>query len=133
MPQQPTRERALGRRARSQRGEGHFKLLIVVVIIGLIGYVGFKIVPAYVNNYQMRDTCETESRLFAAHQKTEDKVRATVWETVQSLSIPVSEDQIKVEIVGKTVRVSLQYAVTVNILGYDYTMNFNPAGESPII
>ncbi len=133
MQKQPTRSAALGRRARAQRGEGNLKLLVVVVIIGLICYAGFKIVPAYVNNYQLRDTCETESRLFAARQKTEDKVRAAVWESVQSLSIPVTQDQIKVEVIGKTARVSVQYAITVNLFGYDYTMNFDPAGESPII
>lgn len=133
MPQLPTQRAAARSRAGGQRGEGHLKLLVVLVFFAMIGYAGFKIVPAYVNNYQLEDTCETESRFFAAHQKTDQKVRDTVWAEVQSLSAPITQDQIKVEVIGKTARVSIDYEVTVNLFGYDYTMNFHPRGESPIM
>jgi hypothetical protein len=117
----------------SERGEGHFKLLVVVVIFGLIGYTGFKIVPPYVNNYQLQDTCETEARFFAAHQKTDQKAKETVWAQVQSLGIPITQDAIKVDVFGRTARVSVDYSITVNLFGFDYTMEFHPRGESPII
>lgn len=132
MPQHLTYRAAERGRAWSERGEGHFKLLVVLVIFGLMGYAGFKIVPPYVNNYQLQDTCESESRLFAAHQKSDQKVKDSVWAEVQSLSAPITQDQIKVEIIGKTARVSMEYAVTVSVFGFDYTMNFHPTGESPI-
>ena len=133
MPQPPILPSAPRSRPNSERGAGLFKLLVVLAIFGLIGYVGFKIVPAYVNNYQLEDACETESRFFAAHQKTEEKAKETVWAQVQSLSVPITQDQIKVEIIGRTARVSIQYSVTVNLFGFDYTMNFHPVGESPIM
>jgi hypothetical protein len=132
MAQQQTHRAAGQGRACSERGEGHFKLLVVLVIFGLMGYAGFKIVPPYVNNYQLQDTCESESRLFAAHQKSDQKVKDSVWAEVQSLSAPITQDQIKVEIIGKTARVSVAYVVTVSVFGFDYTMNFHPSGESPI-
>ena len=99
----------------------------------MIGYAGFKIVPPYVNNYQLQDACETESRFFAAHQKTDQKVRDTIWAEVQSVNAPITQDQIHVEVRGKTARVSIEYSVTVDIFGFDYTMNFHPTGESPIL
>ena len=133
MHPQPKRRAPARGRARSERGGAGVKFLIVLIIFGLLGYAGFQIVPPYVNNYQLQDSCLSESRLFAAHQKTEDKVRESVWATVQSLNSPIKQDDIRVEIIGKTARVSIQYAVTVNLFGFDYTMNFNPAGESPII
>ena len=128
----PKRRAPARSRARSERGGAGLKLLVVLIILILLGYAGYQIVPAYVNNYQLQDSCLSESRLFAAHQKTEDKVRETIWATVQSLNIPIKQDDIKVEVFGKTARVSIQYAITVNLFGFDYTMNFNPAGESPI-
>jgi hypothetical protein len=118
--------------ARSQRGEGHVKLLIVLVILAAIGYTGFKVVPAYVNNYQMQDTCESESRLFAARQKNEQKTRDAVWAQVQSLSIPVQQDAIKVEIIGRTARVSVDYTIPISLFGYDVNLDFHPKGESPV-
>ena len=120
-------------RAASQRGEGHFKLIVVLAIFGAIAYVGFKIVPPYVNNYQLQDTCETESRFFAAHQKTDQKARETVWAEVQSLGLPITQDMIKVERIGKTARISVDYTVTVNIFGFDVNLDFHPKGESPIM
>ena len=132
MPQLSTVRAEAGSRAGSERGEGHFKLLVVLVIFGLIGYAGFKIVPPYVNNYQLQDTCESESRLFAAHQKSDQKVKDSVWAEIQSLSIPIPQDAIRVEVIGKTARVSVEYAVTVNVFGIEYTMNFHPSGESPV-
>jgi hypothetical protein len=117
----------------AQRGEGHFKLIVVLAIFGAIAYVGFKIVPPYVNNYQLQDTCETESHFFAAHTKTDQKAKETVWLEVQSLSIPVTQDAIKVETIGKTARISVDYTITVNIFGFDVNLDFHPKGESPIV
>jgi len=121
------------RQRNSQRGEGKLKLIIVLAIFGSIIYVGFKIVPAYVNNYQLQDTLDTESRFLAAHQRTEQKAKDAVWAEVQSLAIPVEKDQIKVEIVGKTAIVSVNYTITVNVFGSDVNLDFHPKGESPIM
>jgi len=131
-PQTPPNLLARRERARSQRGEGNFKLLIVLVVLGAIGYSGFKIVPPYVNNYQLQDTCESESRLFAAHQKSDQKTRDAVWAQVQSLGIPIQQDAIKVEIIGRTARVSVNYNIPVSLFGYDVNLDFHPKGESPI-
>ena len=131
-PQSNASSPAQRERARGERGEGRFKLIVVLAILGTIGYCGFKIVPAYVNDYQMRDTCESESRLFAARQKTEPKVRAAVWDQVQSLGIPVTQDAIKVETIGHTARVSVDYTIVVNLFGYDLNLDFHPKGENPI-
>ena len=132
MNQIPFNRFAQRNRACSQRGEGHLKLIVVLLIFGLIGYAGLKIVPPYVNNYQLQDTCESESRLFAAHQKTDQKAKEGVWTEVQSLSIPITQDAIKVEVIGKTARVRVDYTVTVSLFGYDLNLEFHPVGESPI-
>jgi hypothetical protein len=120
-------------RRSSERGEGKFGLIIMLAIFGSIIYVGFKVVPAYVDNYQLQDTVETESRFFAAHQRTEQKAKDAVWAEVQSLGIPIEKDQIKVEVVGHTAIVSVNYTVTVNVFGSDVNLNFNPRTESPIM
>jgi hypothetical protein len=131
-PRSPSNLLARRDRSRAERGEGHLKLLIVLAVLGSIGYAGFKIVPPYVNNYQLQDTCVSESRLFAAHQKTDQKTKDAVWAQVQSLGIPVQEDAVKVEVIGHTARVSLDYTIVVNLFGYDVNLDFHPAGESPV-
>ena len=120
-------------RGRTQQGEGNIKFLIVLVILGLIGFVCFKIVPPYVNNYQLQDACDSESRLFAAHQKTDDRVRSAIFSELQGLGITVPREAVRVETIGRKVRVGVDYNVVVNIFGVDVNLEFHPAGESPII
>ena len=127
------RRRTPRNRPSAQRGEGRFKLILVLAIFGAIAYVGFKIVPPYVNNYQLQDSCETESRFLAAHTRTDQKAKENVWLEVQSLNIPVTQDAVKVEIIGKTARISVDYTITVSIFGIDVNLDFHPKGESPIV
>ncbi len=104
----------------------------MLVVLVSLGYTGFKIVPPYVNNYQLQDTCVSESRLFAAHQKSDEKTKDAVWAEVQSLGIPIQQDAIKVVVIGHTARVSVDYNVVVNLFGYDVNLDFHPVGESPV-
>jgi len=117
----------------SERGAGHIKLFVVLVFFGLIAYSAVKIVPAYVNNYQLQDTCQSEATFFAAHQKTDEKAKAAVWAEVQSLGIPITQDAVKVQVIGKTARISLDYTITVDLFGYELNLDFHPVGESPIV
>ena len=119
-------------RTRAERGAGHVKLFIVLAVFAAIGYVGFKVVPPFVNNYQLQDTCESESHLFAAHQKTDQRTRDAVWAEVQSLGIPITQDAIKVEVMGRSVTVSVDYTIVVSIFGYDLSLPFHAKGESPM-
>jgi hypothetical protein len=117
--------------SRSQRGAGNIKFFIVLVILGAVIFLCVKLVPPYVNNYQLQDTLQTESRFFAAHTKNEDKVREVVWAQVQNLGIPVERDQIKVEMFGHSARVTVDYSVVVDFPGYTWKHDFHTTGESP--
>ena len=132
LPPGIVRARDRGKR-RAQQGEGNIKFLIVLVILGAVGYACFKLVPPYVNNYQLQDTCDAESRMFAAHQKTADRARQTVYAEMQGLGMDVPIDSVHVDTIGRRVRVSVDYTVVVNVFGVDVHLEFHPAGESPII
>jgi len=132
LPPGIVRARDRGKR-RAQQGEGNIKFLIVLVILGAVGYACFKLVPPYVNNYQLQDTCDAESRMFAAHQKTADRARQTVYAEMQGLGMDVPIDSVRVDTIGRRVRVSVDYTVVVNVFGVDVHLEFHPAGESPII
>ena len=132
LPPGIVRARDRGKR-RAQQGAGNIKFLIVLAILFAAGYAGFKLVPPYVNNYQLQDTCDAESRMFAAHQKTAERTRQTVYAEMQGLNLDVPSDAVHVDIIGRKVRVSVDYTVVVNVFGVDVHLEFHPAGESPII
>ncbi len=117
----------------SQRGEGRLKLTVTLIVIIIVVYLMFKIVPAYVNDYQLKDTLTSEGRFYAARQKTEAQVKGTVWKEIQDLGIPAKFEDIHLLTVGRTVRLGVKYTVVVDLPGYQLNLHFNPDSENPII
>jgi hypothetical protein len=116
-----------------QRGEGRVKFMITLIIIVSGVYLMFKIVPPYISDYQLKDTLSTEGRFYAAHQKTDEQVKGTVWKEIQDLGIPAKREDIQLQTVGRSVHISVKYTVVVDLLGYQLNLNFNPDSENPII
>ena len=116
-----------------ERGEGNTKVIIWLVIFVIVGYLLLKIVPPFVDNYQLHDTLQSEARLFAAHQKTADAVRGAVWSELQNLKIPAQKEDITVTDAMRTGHVEVKYTVVVELPGYTLNLNFDPIGESPIL
>jgi hypothetical protein len=116
-----------------ERGEGNLKLIIWLVIFAMVGYVLFRIVPPYINDYQLRDTLQSESRYFAARQKNAEAVRSIVWSELQNLRIPAERENIIVSEAGRIAHVEVKYTVVVELPGYTLNLNFDPIAESPIL
>jgi predicted membrane protein len=117
----------------SQRGEGRLKLMITLIVIISVVYLMFKIVPAYVNDYQLKDTLTTEGRFQAARQKTEEQVRNSIWKEIQELGVPAKREDIQIQTSGRSLRISVKYTVVVDLPGYQLNLNFNTNSENPII
>lgn len=124
---------AMCRSRNPERGEGNLKLIIWLGIFAIVGYLLFKIVPPYVNDYQLRDTLVSESRFFAAHQKSAEAVRGAVWNELQSLRIPAQKEDIFISDAGRIGHVEVKYTVVVELPGYTLNLNFDPIAESPIL
>jgi len=116
-----------------QRGEGNLKAVMFLVVLGVIGYLLVKIVPHYVNDYQLHDTMVSEARFFAARQIKPDAVREVVWKEIMDLRIPAKREDILVSEMGHTAHVEVKYTIAVELPGYTLNLNFNPTAESPIL
>ena len=116
-----------------ERGEGKLKLIIWLAFFCVAGYLLFMIVPPYVNDYQLRDTLQTESRFFASHMKSAEAVRGTVWNEIENLRIPAQKEDIIISDVSRIGHVEVKYTVVVELPGYTLNLNFDPVAESPIL
>ncbi len=108
-------------------------MIIWLAIIVVVGYLLFKIVPPYVNNYQLKDTLDSESRFFAARAKTAEAVRSSVWNEIQSLRIPAQREDIIVSEAGRVAHIEVKYTVVIDLPGYTLNLSFDPTAESPIL
>ena len=115
---------------RGQRGEGRLKAILWTVVLVLLIYVGFKLVPSYINQYQLQDKILDEARFVTVNRKTDDQIRDDIFHVVQDLDIPARKEDIKLENTPHRVRITLEYSVPVDIFFYHTELHFVASAEN---
>lgn len=111
---------------KSQHGGGTLKAIIWLVIIGLLVYLAIKVVPPFVNYYELRDHMDQTATYAAVSNKTDLEIKDDIWRKMQELEIPASRDDLKVVKGHRRVQISCHYTVEVPFLGYTIKLNFDP-------
>jgi len=118
---------------RSERGKGRLKNIIILVVIVLAIYSAIKIIPVYVNDYQLADKMQEVARFAVVNRYTEDQIRENVYKTVIDLNVPAKKEDIKVQSGSGVVRISLEYTVPVDLIAYRLELHFSPNSESKTV
>lgn len=113
-----------------ERGAGRLKTLLVLFILGAGVYIGIKVVPAYVNNFQLEDSLNTEARFAVVQRKPEEEIRDAIYRKIRELEIPARREDIRIESTGHALRISVRYIVVVDLPGYQWKLEFNPSADS---
>ena len=116
-------------RWRSERGEGRLKGIIIVVMVVLAIYTAWKVVPVYVDEYQLSDRMQEQARYAVVNRYTEDQIRDNIFKVMQDLDIPGKREDIKVVSNNSVVKISLDYSVPVDVLMYHTDIHFSPNSE----
>jgi hypothetical protein len=114
----------------SERGEGKLKVIITLAVIVAAIYLAAKIVPVYINNFELEDTMKTEARFGFAQRKPPEQVRETVYRKAQELGLPVGMQDIQVEAQTSGYRIVVTYTVIVELPGYQLQLDFQPTVDS---
>lgn len=113
---------------------GTIKMFFGVFVLASAVYVGAKIVPPYMSNYQFADAVRNEATLDTYSNKTEDDIRTAVFKKAQDLDIPIAQDEIQVQRVGPQGRGSITirapYVVHVDLPGYPLDLHFDASTEN---
>jgi hypothetical protein len=118
---------------RAEWGEGKLKAILYTVILVLLVYSAFKIVPAYVENYQLSDKMQETARFAVVNRYNEEQIRDTIFKEIQSLEIPARREDIKVSSSQSVVKISVDYSVPVDLFFYHMDLHFNPSSENKSI
>ncbi len=115
--------------ARSQRGEGKPKAIIITVILAIGILTAWKMVPPYAAQYQLNDKIQEIARFAVLNRDSEDKVKDAVFKTMQDLEIPATREAIKVTASPAKVTILVDYTIPVDILFYHVDLHFTPSTE----
>jgi len=115
---------------RSQRGEGKLKAVVFTVILVAGIFLAYKLVPPYVNEYQLQDKMQELARFGIVNRYSDEQIRDNVYKAVQDLNLPIKREDIKVYISQATCKISLDYSVPVDLLFYSTDLHFSPSSEN---
>ena len=114
-----------------ERGASRVKAVLGLLIFIALVYLAVKLIPPYVNNYQLQDKMVEEARFAGVNRKDADSVREDVFKLVKDLEIPARKEDIHVEPIGVgNVRITLDYTVVVNVPGHEFHLEFHPQADS---
>ena len=113
-----------------ERGASKLKTVLTLVIVGFLIFSGVKIIPAYFANFQLQDSMQTEARFAIADHRAVDQIREDIWKKVQELDIPAKKEDIKVSGEQRSVAISLDYVVPVDLRVYQFNLEFHPHADN---
>jgi Domain of unknown function (DUF4845) len=128
-------EHVLGRAHQNrERGGSKLNLIVTLLILGAMVFSAVKVVPAYFANYQFQDAIESEARFAISNRKAADDIRDDIWRKAQDLSIPLEKkEDITVSVDRASVSIATDYSVPVDLLLYQFKLDFHPHADNHTI
>jgi hypothetical protein len=116
---------------RAEVASGRLSALLHLAFLAAIVFVGIKILPAYVNNYQLEDHIRQLSIRLAARGRvfTADQVREEVVDFARDHDIVLAADSVRVAISNR-VLIYVDYTVPVDLIVYTLRLHFAPSAEN---
>jgi hypothetical protein len=114
------------------RGEGRVGCAIWLVIVGLIAYALFKIVPVKIANSSFDDAM-TEQASFGSI-KSVKQIEFDLLAKAKELEVPVTKENLKITRTREKITIEAHYEVVIVFFGgaYTYVWKRDPVAERPL-
>lgn len=105
------------------------KALVYTAFLVVAVFVAIKTVPAYVNDYQLKDKMTEQAKFAIVNRYTEEQIKDNIYRTIQDLDIPATRDDVKVANTNHGIEISVNYSVPVDLGFYKTDLNFATTTE----
>jgi hypothetical protein len=113
-----------------EKGAGHLKAIIWTLILASIAFLGFKVTPLLISEYEFQDGIQTIARMASVNRPDSEKIRQAVLKEAEKDELPIRAEDIQVESSSGNIHISANYSVTVDLKVYQWTLNFNPSATN---
>jgi hypothetical protein len=114
----------------SDSGKMTFKAALSLAFLAALVYSAFKIIPVYVNNYELQDYIQTQTPFWLTQRASTDAVRKNILAKAQDLNLPVAADDVTVDAGPNKVSVSIDVHVPVDLKVYTLQLHFTDSSEN---
>ena len=116
---------------RNQRGEGRMGFLVSLVVIGLVAFLGIKIIPVRINAYNFRDTVREECRMGAV-RTSDSAVTQRILDAADDMEIPLDKKDLNVRRTKGKMIITASYEQPIDLKFTTYVYRFNTKAEAPL-
>lgn len=110
-----------------QRGGSRVKLILWLFVILAIVFASFRVVPVLVDDFEFTSGIQDIARYASVNRQSVDDITNAVLKEAVKDDLPVSKENIKVQSMSGNIRINVEFSVTVDLIVYQWTLNFNPA------
>jgi hypothetical protein len=118
------------RNRHSQRGGSRVSSILMLLVLAVLAFAAFRIVPAYFADYQLNDAMTTEARFALVNRKAPADVQDDIWKKVQELGIPARKEDILVISEQGVVKISVNYTVPVDLVVTQKDLQFHDLADN---
>jgi len=120
------------RRSRSNRGAANFGCIVWLVIVCLVGYVLWKVVPVKIASSEFYDAMHEQAAFGSI--KDPKLIEYEILKKADELKIPVKKDNLKIQRSHESITVEAHYTITIDFFGraYKYVWQFDPVVQRPL-
>ena len=111
-------------------GKINFGCIIGLLLLIVVGYSLYVIIPIKVKQAELSKTVEWLSRQGSLY--TPEQITTQIIEKAKELELPVTEKNIKVSKSSNYIRIEVYYSVPIDIMGYKTELKSNPKYENPL-
>jgi hypothetical protein len=128
----PGSQRAAGRAVSEERGGARLRLLVFLIVVFVLGYGGYKVLPPFYNNYLLQDWLNQQvPQMMGRYQGNEDALKAVVQKEMDTDGIPATADNIHIlQDDANGLSLEIDYDVPVDLDVYQLRLHFSPSYNS---
>jgi len=118
------------RNLKNQQGRGNLGCLFSFLLLGALGYLGYKFIPPYVSHYELKDALDElavyeVSGLGASKKGAALDTQDLVIHKAKEMGIHLEKQDIKIERMTDKILIHVNYTVPIDLPGRVYELKFD--------
>ena len=116
-----------------QQGFLTFTGVLMLVVVAVVIFAAFKLLPPYISNYQLQDSINNIARTATYSTGTEEQIRKDVLKAAHDSGVELDPGQVRVGRSRESVDIAVDYSVTVDMMVKPVTLHFTPSAGNRLI
>jgi uncharacterized membrane protein len=118
------------RKNRGQRGEGNAGCLFGLIVLAIVVFIAYKMIPAKVKAADLKQTVTDEARMASTHR--DNVIMNQILAKAREVKLPLTEDNVKITRAATEITVEVDYDVPIDFPGKTWNWHQHITAQNPI-